>query len=59
MSEPTESVEYDEHLHDTDDARLFLIDGQQVWIPKSVIEDDDDMGTLEVATWFCEKEELI
>ena len=59
MSGQTESVEYDEHLHDTDDARLFLIDGEKVWIPKSVIEDDDDMGTLELASWFCEKEDLV
>lgn len=55
----TEQIEYEEQLHETDDAVLFLIDGDKVWIPKSVIEDDDEMGTIEVATWFCEKEELV
>lgn len=42
-------------------------DGQEMWIPKSVIHDDSevydvdehDTGDLILQTWFAEKEELI
>lgn len=60
MSGQIELVEYDEELHETDDALLFLIDGEKVWIPKLVIEaQDEETGMLEVAAWFCEKEGLV
>lgn len=42
-------------------AALYLIDGEERWIPKSVIEggDTDEDGTLRVQTWFAEKEGLV
>ncbi len=49
-------------LAETDQAILVQIDGEEHWVPKSVIHDDsevagkDDTGTLVVATWFAEKE---
>ncbi len=54
----TEQVHYKKQVAETDKAILFLIEDDEVWIPKSVIEDDDCMGTIEVATWFCDREGL-
>lgn len=31
-------VDYDEIIHETDEAVLFSIDDKEVWIPKSCIE---------------------
>lgn len=50
-------------LRETDKAALYrLADGADVWIPKSVIEDEDEMDdgaiVLSVAGWFAEKEGL-
>lgn len=50
-------VEYDKLIRETDAAQLYSIGGDEVWIPKSVILDDD--GTvLTVQRWFAEKEGL-
>lgn len=51
----------------TDMALLVEIDGEEVWIPKSVIHDDSEVfddsenstGTLIVKKWWAEKEGLI
>lgn len=48
----------------TDAAVLAVIDGDELWIPRSVIEDgnsveEGDDDSLEVAKWFAEKEGLI
>jgi len=50
---------------ETDKAILVLFeDGQEKWIPKSVIHDDSEVyksgttGTLIVKRWFAENEEL-
>lgn len=58
---PTETVliPFDTIFYETDLATRFDIDGRQIWIPKSVIEDVYDDNTVEVARWFAEKEELI
>ncbi len=53
-------------LSDTDKAvRCRFSDlGMEVWVPKSVIapgsdvKESGDVGTLELAKWFAEKEEL-
>lgn len=66
---------YDEVVTRTDEAMLFSMDGEDIWIPKSVIEDErledawetsaygDDaaegQGTLHVAIWFAEREGLV
>jgi hypothetical protein len=66
---------YDEVVARTDEAMLFSVDGEDIWIPKSCIEDErledewetnaygDDAaeghGTLHVAIWFAEREGLV
>lgn len=63
----TVTVNVDEVLHETDLALLLLLSSsngnqQEVWVPKSVIEDADDISfgdsdiEVEVAEWFTEKE---
>ena len=49
---------------ETEKALLVLIDGEDKWIPKSVIHEDSevwrawDEGTLAMMAWFAEKEQL-
>jgi len=63
----TVTVNVDEVLHETDLALLFLLSSsngnqQEIWVPKSVIEDADDISVgdsdveIEIAEWFTEKE---
>ena len=54
------------YIHETD--RAVLVDaglGEDLWIPKSVIEDFDNYSyekgddiEISVAAWFCEKNDL-
>lgn len=53
-------------LHETEAALLCEIDGQQVWIPKSQIDDDSEVynaatsgGTLVVSQWIAEQKGLV
>lgn len=52
-------------VKETDDALLCRIDGKEVWIPQSQIEEDSevwkegDYGTLYISDWFAEKEGLL
>ena len=61
----TETIEDVVCLRETAKAILVEIDGDEVWIPKSVIHDDSevsaggDEGDLVVAQWFAEREGLI
>ncbi len=62
--EPCE-VDDVECIRETDDAILVqLHDGEEKWIPKSVLHDDSevtekgDEGTLVVHQWFADKEDL-
>lgn len=52
-----ESVHLDHEgvKHVTKDAALVLLDGEETWMPKSVILSIDE-SELEVALWFAEKE---
>jgi hypothetical protein len=51
---------------ETDKAILVEIDGEDRWIPKSVVHDDSEVydenehneGTLALKAWFAEKEKL-
>ena len=53
-------IAYDYEEGDTDKARLFIIDGRDVWIPKSVIdEEDEEENTVSVKEWWALKEGLI
>ena len=52
-------------IRSTDMAGLFDIDGNEVWIPWSLIEENDEdvshdheQGTLHVVRWFAEREQL-
>lgn len=53
-------------IRSTDKAGLFDIDGNEHWIPWSLIEEneedvafDHEQGTIHVANWFVEKEGLV
>lgn len=54
-----------EALKETDKALLVEIEGEEIWIPKSVIDDDSEVyaegheGRLAVHEWWAEKEGLI
>jgi hypothetical protein len=58
-------VNVDRVEHVTDDAFLFVIDGDEVWIPKSQVEDpdeieigDEDIG-VNIAEWLAAREGLV
>lgn len=65
MPRHTVSFHDAEGLKETDLALLVELDGEEVWIPKSVIDDDSevyrvgDEGTLVVHEWWAEKEGLV
>lgn len=63
MTRSTESVwvDFDEKKTITDDAILFDFDGEEIWIPRSQILDedfDDDgskkHGSIEIPEWLAE-----
>lgn len=61
----TVSYEDVECIHETDDAILVVIEGDEYWIPQSQIDDDSevwkngDEGTLVITEWIAEKKGLI
>lgn len=64
-SEPKDAVQITclRRIRETAKAELYkLADGSEVWFPKSVIEDIDEMddGTcvIAVSQWFAQKEGL-
>lgn len=46
-------------------ALLVEIDGEEIWIPQSIIDDksevwiEGDIGELVISLWFAEKEGLV
>ena len=56
-----------EYLHQTDDAILLEIEGDEYWIPKSLIENlsmvdgvvQGEEVAIELPTWFAEKEGVL
>ena len=56
----TINVPFDSVLKDTGEggATLFLIDGEQLWVPNSIIE-DIYIDSFDIPRWFAEKAELI
>ncbi len=50
---------------ETEKALLCLIDGKELWIPKSQIDDDSEVfeeghyGTLIITQWIAEQKELV
>lgn len=57
-------LDVDEVLRETDKAFLLLIDGEEVWVPKSQVSDADkyEAGdtdvTVSVTTWLAEQKGL-
>lgn len=64
MATATTCIEDVLAIRETAKALLCIIDGDEVWIPKSVIDDDSevyqdgDEGDLVITEWFAEKEGL-
>jgi len=60
MSYDDETVEIEivNKVHETDHAVLFNIEGDEFWIPKSVIDDMDECMVV-VQKWFAKKEGFI
>ena len=68
MRESDETVSFedvDECQRETDKAILVNVDGQDRWVPKSVIHANSEVyekgtsGTLVIAEWFAKKEGVI
>ena len=56
----TTLIDFDEIKHDTGRATLFDIDGDDIWIPNSLIVDIwDHDHQVEIPVWFAEKEGLV
>jgi len=50
---------YDEKVHETDMAYLLSFDGDEIWIPASLVGDiNEDTKEVWVADWFIDKEGL-
>ena len=53
---------YDAIIARTEKAILFLIGDEERWVPKSLIEDPDELeeggGDVSIQFWFVEKEGL-
>ena len=55
-------IEVDEIKRETDGAFLFVIDGEEKWVPKSQVADPDDYErgdencSVSITEWFANKE---
>jgi hypothetical protein len=64
MPRSTITLEDVECVKETERALLCIIDGNEFWVPKSVVDDDSEVyavgheGKLVVHEWFAEKEGL-
>lgn len=61
-----EALSFQDVLATTDGAVLLDVDGQEVWVPRSLIDGEGDElerrqgpGEIEVQKWFLEREGLI
>ena len=55
-------IVYDEEVRETVHARLLRIDGRDVWLPKSQIDDvatDGENGTVSIPEWLAIEKELV
>ena len=66
MPRPTVEIGVFEVLHETDSALLCVVeDLEEVWIPKSQIDDDSDVtgsgdvGNLVIPEWLAIEKELV
>jgi len=54
------TIDFDELVHQTDDAYKLAIDDRFVWLPKSVCQDlDEDDGTVEIPESMAIEKDLI
>ena len=53
-------IDFDEFECETEKAYLFIVEGEKIWIPKSICRDiDEDLNTVYIPEWFAEQEDLI
>lgn len=63
---PTVRFEDCRVVRETDDALLVVIEGEETWVPKSVVHDDSEVfddgdnseGTLVLYEWWAEQKGL-
>jgi len=61
MRESKFEIEDVECLHDTGKALCCLIDGEEVWVPQSQVDEDSEVyekggeGSLVVSGWFADQ----
>jgi len=51
-------VHYDKKKRETEAAILFVIDGEEIWLPKSQIEYDSQDKVVIVPEWLARKHDL-
>ena len=51
-------IKYDSIEMETEGAILFLIDEEEIWIPRSICVLDEKMKTVTVPVWFAKKNSL-
>lgn len=53
-------IEYNEHLHESSKAHLFDIEGEEIWIPKSQMDNwDPNRSTFTIPEWLAEEKGLL
>ena len=54
-------IDYEQHKEeaDTDKAYLFVINGEDEWVPKSLCEIDSDSRQITVPRWFAKNNGFI
>jgi hypothetical protein len=50
-------LEHDGVIRETDKAKCFLIENEEIWIPKSLIKDENE-ELVAVPQWFAKKNGL-
>ncbi len=49
-----DEIEVDELVHETDAAWLFVINGTEIWLPKSKCEYEESDSYVSVPRWLVE-----
>ncbi len=53
------TLSYDEIKHETEQAYLIDFGDEEVWVPKSIVEDiNDNIKGVDLPMWFIENNEL-
>jgi len=51
-------VSYESIEMETEKAILFMVGGDEVWIPRSILELDEKKKVITIPEWFAKKEDL-